>query len=845
MGIFNGQINVFVFLLTVYIETSTGVFLASTLAASDSNLPTPYTPIISAVRALIYHDLIVSNSYIRFGSVIVSPSGKLLHVNPTLAPSGDLFLNAYYEQTTLKKLRECDNMSTGKKLLLAPSLVVAEYLENASTPSNSQYFMRSLELVAGMDFGNASRSMMNTWVRVKVENVITIWPLYLCFAGNETCRQSPDLSCFDLPDLFSEAGSLMEQVKKLSSLNQPSESSAVKSGISQLSESKKTISNVYPTPPEPPQTKRIDNDLSEPLVWNNTRDSNMGGNNEMWDDLDEDLFGEGQEVTEADFNFFDQPELTTGESVDELDSKPEPISPPVEEMADLADIHEVEEDEDIVEPPRKKRISITEVVKIKVHDLQDDQMDAKSLFTPLKFNPLIESSVDSKYTSGGRFFVKNPEADSDVESIDGLSVDENEDDDRKTNLNRNSMERGWSEIRSARESREQQSPGSEMQDYSGEWHNILSITRKDVPTSFLKGQSVTVMGPNYESVIDCLIQQVVWDDGTLGNVLSTSKSKFENPDSLFTKRTKHIFPNITNLSLNEVVNLAQISTNDVLSQSTMSKSEIKLENDENPLITLGESKHSPLSQSSGRIATHHTIEKDYFDQPANQPNIKDTDNSSSFANTKPKDPDHSTGRSLSSTISDIRYCQNIKYMSIFQVPMPFLSLIRAGQVLKARISILRFWKVFGLSPINGFKNAHALTFCPSSTGMVRATKSFLDSLASLYEGTGLGEFKLLELQSYANGIVPFSRDGLSHSVDQLVAAMKDQLPANVRRITVLFVNPYDDLNSLLNLVNVYVEFRDTLQKMFNASLTLYVVDKEMVGVKTYPWYHNISLYVMH
>src|SRR5699024_2220182 len=78
-------------------------------------------------------------------------------------------------------------------------------------------------------------------------------------------------------------------------------------------ETSKKVS-VYPTPPDP-QVLKTKNDSGSvgggaDTVESTTNWVTPGGlNSETWGDMDDDdLFGEGEEITEADFNFFDQPE---------------------------------------------------------------------------------------------------------------------------------------------------------------------------------------------------------------------------------------------------------------------------------------------------------------------------------------------------------------------------------------------------------------------------------------------------------------------------------------------------------------------------------------------------------
>ncbi|KAH3676105.1 hypothetical protein WICMUC_002402 [Wickerhamomyces mucosus] len=187
-------------------------------------------------------------------------------------------------------------------------------------------------------------------------------------------------------------------------------------------------------------------------------------NVEVWDDLDQELFGEGNEVTDADFDFFDEDNnLNVGNSIpndknnneitndlrisginndkddvdvnDEIDDKEidsdDALQIDLASELELLTEQNTNDDFTIKEqqfPQQEEKGDEGEDDEFKTFDIPIHEMTLpttplytdpgaplpiqspralnkkKSIFSPLNFNPIIKLNVDDKYSNGGKFF---------------------------------------------------------------------------------------------------------------------------------------------------------------------------------------------------------------------------------------------------------------------------------------------------------------------------------------------------------------------------------------------------------------------------------------------------------
>lgn len=975
-------------------ETSTGLFLPSTLGSGNDPshpLPAPYTPMISALKSLILQTLASSSTaFVPFGKGVISSAGKIFYVDPSLSVNGELFVKMYYEANDIRKFQLSsitNDSNKSRKVYLIPSTVIGLVLETCPPPKDLSQFKQLLERTSCIDVGTRN-NRFKTWVRVRlVESGSTvIWPLDLCYTRPSL---QPDQNHFEdnkqwfaLEDVFGSAESQIASLKSiLNNSNAKGNSGGVAPGssaseittasnldpsstISSTAPSEITAAvvdsarkpSVYPTPPDP-QT-----------MGSKTRNESVGGsaggavggggdtvesttnwvtpggmNSESgWGDLDDDdLFGDENEVTEADFNFFDQPDnegpdgkektekgdeddMTMQLADHEEDNNNEPTtagvkrSQPVEgEEKSWLDVNHI-----TIQSPGE------ETVASSTNDEEDNEVvrrtkKRKSIFSPLNFNPLISSVLDSKYSQGGRFFVPNPENEDDNDDTSSNSSSDSEDDNNReategsmkksdhenineelnNNFYRDKISNSPYQQQQQRQA-EEEAASLEHTNYTNIWISILLPSlnntytsqpeKNPVDSSAVKAVTTTngnsennntvsatnsnnasinttannnnnnsTSGdgsntasnnnnnsePDMDTAISELVQHVVWENGLL-SALIPSGPKREAPDSAVVKRVSSIFPEIQKLSLLHVMSLNasnQPNAHDMNYQQNY--------NNPDSITRLGTPVTEPkIEAGSGddKAIAEETMKK-------SSPLLGDTDNSNAaagFANSNPEassateeQPDNNdnssstTGgsHSIVNTPSNIAphaavasnslqqqqqlgsasagYSIDSKppeaNSTIFPISVPFYSVLRAQDQLKARAPILRFWKVFGLTPQHGPKDLTTVMVTPGGKGMLASASAFLNFLKTTYEGCALGEMDLPEMKDLnsGNGIIPYhcnqenplNMENTIKSIKDALGQVSQYLPvassnSSPRNICFIVTDPFADASFLVPII---------------------------------------------
>ncbi|KAI0846143.1 mediator complex subunit 13 C-terminal-domain-containing protein [Daldinia vernicosa] len=104
--------------------------------------------------------------------------------------------------------------------------------------------------------------------------------------------------------------------------------------------------------------------------------------------------------------------------------------------------------------------------------------------------------------------------------------------------------------------------------------------------------------------------------------------------------------------------------------------------------------------------------------------------------------------------------------NIFQIPSPHFELRRYESKLSVLPSAVAFWESLGLSPSPGNKDINALCIFPNNEGMADDMLVFTDRMRSIYESLKLGSFSRLPTTSgVENGMFPFAseKDPISFS----------------------------------------------------------------------------------
>ncbi|KAK0617378.1 mediator complex subunit 13 C-terminal-domain-containing protein [Immersiella caudata] len=97
--------------------------------------------------------------------------------------------------------------------------------------------------------------------------------------------------------------------------------------------------------------------------------------------------------------------------------------------------------------------------------------------------------------------------------------------------------------------------------------------------------------------------------------------------------------------------------------------------------------------------------------------------------------------------------------SIWQIPSPHLELQRYEAPLSVLPSAVSFWEVLGLSPSRGPKDVVSICVFPYQEGMRESAANFVERIRSTYGALGLGSFEALATASgIADGLLPFFQD---------------------------------------------------------------------------------------
>ncbi|KAK3381410.1 mediator complex subunit 13 C-terminal-domain-containing protein [Podospora didyma] len=100
--------------------------------------------------------------------------------------------------------------------------------------------------------------------------------------------------------------------------------------------------------------------------------------------------------------------------------------------------------------------------------------------------------------------------------------------------------------------------------------------------------------------------------------------------------------------------------------------------------------------------------------------------------------------------------QELVRSNIFQIPTPHLELRRYETQLSVLPSAVSFWECLGLGPSQGPKDIVSVCVFPQLEGVRDSVVAFLDKIRSTYESLKLGVFiPLPTTSSFADGLVPF------------------------------------------------------------------------------------------
>ncbi|KAE8453520.1 hypothetical protein EG329_010381 [Mollisiaceae sp. DMI_Dod_QoI] len=156
--------------------------------------------------------------------------------------------------------------------------------------------------------------------------------------------------------------------------------------------------------------------------------------------------------------------------------------------------------------------------------------------------------------------------------------------------------------------------------------------------------------------------------------------------------------------------------------------------------------------------------------------------------------------------------------SPFTIPPPQLEMRRSDSKLSVLPAAIAFWENLGLGPAKGAKDINAICIWPNFNGVHPNANTFLDQMRSVYESSRLGNHDRLVTKDLADGLLPYAVNLQQQNTTQQLAVLKDTTAklskvlsssiAEEKNIVVYFVYPADN-NVLL------VQICSAFQHLFN------------------------------
>ncbi|GBF65681.1 mediator of RNA polymerase II transcription subunit 13 [Trichophyton mentagrophytes] len=194
------------------------------------------------------------------------------------------------------------------------------------------------------------------------------------------------------------------------------------------------------------------------------------------------------------------------------------------------------------------------------------------------------------------------------------------------------------------------------------------------------------------------------------------------------------------------------------------------------------------------------------------------------------------------SISDIGPSQQMKDATgaIVSLRPPHVHIRRGNCSLEVLPTAISFWETFGLEPLKGKKDI--ISYCLHPVSMQESANAFLDRLGLTYSGANLGTFAR---HGSAKGLVPWSLSQdkldytsimrkLQHICESLGTALSN-LSMNNKTVVVCIVNPFkigaamvDICVAFLRLFRKYVEEADKRSVRRPNELVLQIVPSEFI-----------------
>lgn len=172
--------------------------------------------------------------------------------------------------------------------------------------------------------------------------------------------------------------------------------------------------------------------------------------------------------------------------------------------------------------------------------------------------------------------------------------------------------------------------------------------------------------------------------------------------------------------------------------------------------------------------------------------------------------------------------ESMRPSNLYQIPSHRLEVRRSDTKLSLLPTAVTFWESLGLAPAHGTKDVQASCVFPGWHGMIDNVKTFMENMKSVYELLKLGSFEQLPLIGDVEpGLVPFEIDRISTSPDASVAgqgpaiveSMQTMMPPAISAVKATEVNfivfmVYSPNNpaTIVEACSAYQQYFDTYWK---------------------------------
>ncbi len=680
-----------------------------------------------------------------------------------------------------------------------------------------------------------------------------MWPLELCFILFPV--EPEEAHVFDIPSIC-DPWDLTDKLLNISPKNSSKtvnmdvrpirkEASSIKFSHDVAADTEKSVNSLskMSVPRSPVKMNVIEpnsDSVKNPEIDNNSStvvsndkyggNSVMNGNKNDGDDGDDDvpdenmsdLFGDDDSDDSKETGSVDNKDVTEKKIKESTDSE---VGDETDKHTDTSSIHLLSARtsplyEDPGAPgPVSLQIFVTPSTSESMPESEENSSGSKStgeskksIFAPLSFNPLIKKDIDSKYSSGGKYFVKSGErstqntrsdsskpkfpldedADVEVSDTDEDKSDGNDEDsddvgalgsngpvedteneiENDGNLDSEDNDTSMSASEEEREASEVEESGSQ-----GYGHNISTMRSVGVQATSLLASPVTPHSAIFEKSGKEVESWMFW--------ILRGPSVVSIPS--------HFLPNMNSLkvSVDELQDILPVLEDFILfSQKDLGSADLStlIQHRSNtsmpdfdvdfviqkvfpgvvkaPLVDLLKEPEDGASDS--KLKNEKAYECLFGENPPLEKKgslVKGIERSEnhefddpSFSTATPSEQDHSQQLSPNVLLpSDVgRKKSEVTSNKLFRIPTTFVSVKRLGKNLRLNETALPFWKQLGLDVAGHKKNFEILVVMPQSDNgyYVHEINQLIDSLVQEYSARGLGTI----LKCRGSGVVTIKSD---------------------------------------------------------------------------------------